>query len=79
MAQADIKSLSLDELTDEMAVLGLPKYRAEQIFEWLHRKSVCTFDEMSNISKTVREELSNLYYISVEILKKNRFPVMMKR
>ena len=72
MAQADIKSLSLDELTDEMAVLGLPKYRAEQIFEWLHRKSVCTFDEMSNISKTVREELSNLYYISVANIEKKQ-------
>ena len=72
MAQADIKSLSLDELTDEMAVLGLPKYRAEQIFEWLHRK--CRIF-LRLFVKNCRIYITFL----LQILKKNRFPVMMKR
>jgi len=68
----DIKSLSLDELTDEIDKLGLPGYRAEQIFKWLHEKSVASFDEMLNIPKNIRKILSELYYISVATIEKKQ-------
>ena len=60
----DIKSLSFDELNKEITALGLPKFRTKQIFEWLHKYGVSSFDEMSNISKDLRQKLSDIYYIS---------------
>lgn len=68
----DIKSLTLDELSDEIKTLGLPAYRAEQIFKWLHEKSVSSFDEMLNVPKNIRANLSDLYYISVATIEKKQ-------
>lgn len=53
----DIKSLTLSELRDELKKMGQPSFRAEQIFKWLH-SGVKSFDEMTNISKGLRAELS---------------------
>lgn len=60
----DIKSLTYDELNNEMISLGLPRFRADQIFGWLHKRGVTSFEEMSNLSKSLRAELNNLYFIS---------------
>ena len=60
----DIKSLTYGELNNEILSLGLPKFRAKQIFEWLHKFGVSSFDEMSNISKDLRAKLSEYYFIS---------------
>lgn len=59
----DIKSLSFDELSDEIKKLGLPKFRAGQIYKWLHQSGVSSFDEMTNISKELRVRLSESYFI----------------
>lgn len=61
----DIKSLNFDELNNEVLKLGIPKFRTKQIYEWLHKKGVFTFDEMSNLSKDLRNELKNKYFIPV--------------
>lgn len=60
----DISSLSYDALQDEILYLKLPKFRAKQIFEWIHKYGVTDFDEMTNISKSLRQQLSSAYYIS---------------
>ena len=60
----DIKSLKFSELNNEIIALGLPKFRAKQIFEWLHKFGVSSFDEMSNISKDLRAKLNETYFIS---------------
>lgn len=58
MAKADIKSMNMDELQDFLQnVLGEPKFRAKQIFDWLHQKQVSSFAEMTNLSKSLREKL----------------------
>ncbi|MDR0838967.1 MAG: radical SAM protein, partial [Oscillospiraceae bacterium] len=59
----DIKSMSPDELEAAMAELGEPKFRAGQIFTWLHR-GARDFGEMSNLSKTLREKLGGLYCVT---------------
>lgn len=59
----DIKSLTLEELTNEIKELGLPKFRAGQLYQWLHKNGVSSFDEMTNISKDLRERLKELYFI----------------
>lgn len=62
--EKDIKSLTFEELKKEISLLGLQKFRAKQIFEWLHKFGVSSFDEMTNISKDLRQKLSENYFIS---------------
>ena len=57
----DIRSLPLDILTDEIKGLGMPGFRAKQIYDWIHGKLVFDFDEMTNISKADREKLKSIY------------------
>jgi len=65
-----IKSLLPNELEQLMADLGEPKYRAKQIFKWLHQ-GVTSFDEMSDISKVLRAKLNEKCFITrPEILRK---------
>ena len=57
MDLVDIKSLSLEELEQFIVDIGDKKFRAAQIYQWLHQKLVTDFDEMTNISKGLREQL----------------------
>ena len=54
-----IKDLLLEELQKYMESLNLPGYRAGQIFDWLYQKKVTRWEEMTNLSQTVRQELAN--------------------
>ena len=60
-----IYSLSLDQLTDEMIKLNQTPYRAKQIYSWIYKKGITSFDDMSDISKSFREELKNTYDFSL--------------
>ncbi len=55
----DIRSMYLDELTEYITSLGEPRFRAKQVYEWLHKKHVKDVSEMTNISKELREKLSH--------------------
>ena len=61
----DIKSMTLEELTQAMKDMGEPAFRGRQIFTWLHQRGVTSFEEMTNLSKPLREKLENIYYIDV--------------
>ena len=61
-----IKSLLPAQLEQLMADLGEPKYRAKQIFKWLHQ-GVTSFDEMSDISKALRAKLEGHYLAQLDI------------
>ncbi len=54
----DLKSMNLEELTEYLLSMGEKKFRAKQIYEWIHVKHVRSFDEMTNISAAMREKLS---------------------
>ncbi len=60
----DILSLSLGELKARLLELGEKPFRANQIFAWIHQRSVRTFDEMNNISKALREKLGEHFFIT---------------
>ena len=60
----DIRSLTFDELDDEFKRSGFKKYMSSQVFSWLHDKMITSFDEMTNVSKIIREELSESFIIS---------------
>lgn len=55
--RTDIKSMSAEELEEFIVNLGDKKFRGAQIFQWLHQKLVTSFDEMTNLSKALREKL----------------------
>ena len=61
----NIKSLYLDELINEMKLINQPAFRAKQIFEWLHVKLVSSYDDMTNLSKELRNTLKDLYPLTV--------------
>lgn len=53
--------LSKEELTKEIENLGEKKFRAQQIWHWMYNKGARSFDEMSNIGKTMREQLKEQF------------------
>lgn len=59
----DILSLELFELEKFIIEMGEKKFRAKQIFEWLHIKRVNDFDEMTNISSQFRTKLKDVFCI----------------
>lgn len=60
----DIKSFNLQELTEYMVSRNEKAFRAKQIYEWMHVKHVDGFEDMTNISKKLKEELNNDCYIT---------------
>ena len=64
MEKQDIKSLTLEELTEAIRQMGDKPFRAKQIYQWLHQKLVADFDEMSNLSKPLREKLKEQFVLT---------------
>ena len=56
--------MTLEELTAALKELGEPAFRGKQVFTWLHR-GVSSYDEMTNLSKPLREKLSGAYPLTV--------------
>lgn len=54
----DIKSLRQEQMTEYIVSLGQKAFVAKQIYVWLHQKCANSFDEMTNLSKALREKLS---------------------
>lgn len=61
MEKIDLKCLRLPELTEEMKNLGEPAFRAKQLYEWMHKKLAVSVQDMTNLSKSLRERLSEAY------------------
>ena len=71
MDKKDIISMNFEELTAEFKAMGLPKFRATQVYDWLHKKCVSSFEEMTNISKELIAKLNdNFVLFSCTIEKK---------
>jgi len=68
----DIRSLSLIELNEQLKKLDEKSYRAKQIYEWLWQKSCTNFDEMSNLSLSLRESLKENFVINAVSLLKSQ-------
>jgi 23S rRNA (adenine2503-C2)-methyltransferase len=59
----NIRNLSLVEIQDYLVGISEKPFRAKQIFEWLWKKNASHFDEMSNLSLTLRNSLENDFFI----------------
>lgn len=64
MDKKDIKSLYLPELEQEIRQMGGKTFRAKQIYQWLHEKLVTDFDDMSNLSKELRQQLKEHFTLT---------------
>ena len=59
----DILSLNIYQLDDIIKLSGCPPYRSKQVYNWLHKNMVTTFEEMTNIPKSLRTNLQQKFYI----------------
>lgn len=70
----DIRTLTLDELKDYFVSVGEKAFRAKQVYDWLWSKNLHSFDEMTNLSKDLREHLTADFVINpiaVDLLQKS--------
>jgi 23S rRNA (adenine2503-C2)-methyltransferase len=66
----DIKSMSMEELKNALTEQGEKAFRAGQIYEWMHRKCAESFDDMTNLSKNLRNRLKESYkYTSLKAVR----------
>lgn len=59
----DIRAYTYEQLKEEMESLGEKTFRAKQVYEWLHVKLADHFEEMTNLSKGLRDKLDQDYII----------------
>lgn len=62
-AKPDIRTLSLEDMQSFFIEKGEKAFRAKQVYEWLWNKSAHSFDEMTNLSLTTREMLTEQFVI----------------
>lgn len=62
--KADLKSMNLAEMTEFIVSIGEKPFRAKQVYQWIHEKQADSFDEMTNISKKLRELLADAGYLT---------------
>jgi len=64
METKNLIGLSHEEFNAEILAMGEPKFRANQLWEWIYNKGAKSFDEMTSISKQFREDLKTKYNLS---------------
>ena len=60
----DLTGLDSDDLTKAITGLGLPSFRAKQIWRWVWRHGITRFDDMTDLGKPVRDQLSQLMMVT---------------
>ncbi|RGC71748.1 23S rRNA (adenine(2503)-C(2))-methyltransferase RlmN [Lachnospiraceae bacterium AM23-2LB] len=63
MEKKDIRAYTYEQLQEELSGIGEKAFRGKQIYEWLHVRLADSFDEMTNLSKALREKLEAQYVI----------------
>ncbi|HQA06363.1 MAG TPA: hypothetical protein PLD98_08715, partial [Clostridiales bacterium] len=63
LEKKDIKSYDLVELKALMGEIGQPAFRAGQVFRWLHKECVQSFEEMTNLPLNLRQQLNDNFVI----------------
>ncbi len=61
----DIKSLNTDELKDLLSGMSEPAYRAKQLYDWMHVKLATDYDQMTNLSESLRNKLKEAHPLTV--------------
>lgn len=61
----DLKSCTALELTTLLTGTGQPKYRAKQLYQWMHREHAASYEQMTNLPKELRQRLAQEYPLTV--------------
>ena len=61
----DIRDLDVEQITEALKAMGEPSFRAKQIHQWLWQKGARSFEEMTNLSKSLREKLAEAFTFHV--------------
>ena len=70
MIMIDVKSMTLEELKEDMMSLGEKPFRAKQLYEWMHKQLARGFDEMTNLSGPLKEKCKERYaYTALQAVK----------
>ena len=83
----DAKSLTRDELAAQFERWGQPAYRVDQVLEWIYQRRAATWDAMTNLPKSLREQLKQSYALTaLELIRKQgsrdtteKFPRFLRR
>ena len=62
-SKQNIRTLSLEQLKKSLEKIGEKSFRSKQIYEWLWKKDASSFDEMTNLSKSLRDKLEEEYFV----------------
>ena len=65
MLKENIKNYTLEELQEIIINLGEKKYRAEQIYNWIYKENVISFDDMVNLPLSLREKLKEKFDLHI--------------
>lgn len=72
-SKINLKSLSREELESFCTDMGLKRFRSDQLFQWMYQKNVRNFDEMTNLSKDLRQKLSEVAEVgTIELASEQR-------
>lgn len=72
MEKLDCRSCLEEEIIESCLENDLKKFRANQVFKWIHQKGVHNWEEMKNIGKEDREKLSKVFYLQPPQIIKER-------
>ena len=73
LGKIDIRGICFEDLRKSLVDLGEQPFRAKQVYEWLWQRSACNFDEMSNLSKPLREKLAENFEINPAAISFSQF------
>ncbi|MDT3404485.1 23S rRNA (adenine2503-C2)-methyltransferase [Mucilaginibacter terrae] len=72
-SKIDIRSLSLEALQQHFTAMGEKAFRAKQVYEWLWKKSCFSFEDMSNLSKDLRQKMADLFTINHVVINNSQY------
>lgn len=69
----NLRQIPLEQIEQTLKDWGEPKFRAAQIHDWIWKKHASSIDEMSNLSKSLREKLAEAYFIPKVSIEHSQF------
>ena len=61
--KADLRDFDAGEMNQAMEEMGEKPFRARQLYEWVHKKAVCRFEQMTNLSENLRERCEERFFL----------------
>jgi len=69
MKKTNVTGMTLEQMESLMESIGQPKYRAAQLFNWIYKRAIRSFDEMTNFARSLRQQfddMAEIGHVSIE-------------